>query len=195
MGSPYDALIRDGGLKPGETLLVWAGGSGTGVGAIQVGRLVGASIIATAGSEEKMERARSLGADIVLNHRTGDVARAVREATGGRGADVVFESTGAETLPASVKAAAEDARIVVYGVVTGYTGSLELGRVIMRRLKLIGSFYGPSPAQFRRVLELTARGLLKPVIADVVSLEEAPQAYRRGEAGEIFGKVLIRVAG
>jgi NADPH:quinone reductase-like Zn-dependent oxidoreductase len=193
LGSPYDALIRDGGLKPGETLLVWAGGSGTGVGAIQVGRLVGARVIATAGSEEKMERARALGAEIVLNHRTGDVARAVREATGGRGADVIFESTGAETLPASVKAAAEDARIVVYGVVTGYTGALELGRVIMRRLKLIGSFYGPSRTQFRQVLELTARGLLKPVVADVVSLEEAPEAYRRGEAGEIFGKVLIRV--
>ena len=68
-------------------------------------------------------------------------------------------------------------------------------RVIMRRLKLIGSFYGPSPAQFRQVLELVAKGRLKPVIADVVGLEEAPDAYRRIEAGEIFGKVLIRLEG
>jgi NADPH:quinone reductase-like Zn-dependent oxidoreductase len=191
MGSPYDAIIRDGQLKPGETLLVWAGGSGTGVGAIQVGKLVGARVIATAGSPEKMERARSVGADVVVNHRSDDVTRAVRKATGGRGADVVFESTGARTLPVSVKAAAEDGRILVYGVVTGYTAELDLGRVIMRRLKLLGSFYGPSPAQFRQVLELVARGLLKPVIAEVVSLKEAPEAYRRGEAGEVFGKVLI----
>jgi NADPH:quinone reductase-like Zn-dependent oxidoreductase len=119
------------------------------------------------------------------------MTRAVRKATGGRGADVVFESTGARTLPVSVKAAAEDGRILVYGVVTGYTAELDLGRVIMRRLKLLGSFYGPSPTQFRQVLELVARGLLKPVIAEVVSLKEAPEAYRRGEAGEVFGKVLI----
>jgi NADPH:quinone reductase-like Zn-dependent oxidoreductase len=191
MGSPYDAIIRDGQLKPGETLLVWAGGSGTGVGAIQVGKLVGARVIATAGSPEKMERARSVGADVVVNHRSDDMTRAVRKATGGRGADVVFESTGARTLPVSVKAAAEDGRILVYGVVTGYTAELDLGRVIMRRLKLLGSFYGPSPTQFRQVLELVARGLLKPVIAEVVSLKEAPEAYRRGEAGEVFGKVLI----
>ncbi len=195
IGSPYDAIIRDGQLKPGETLLVWAAGSGTGVGAVQVGRLVGARVLATAGSPEKMERARSLGAEVVINHHEDDVVSKVQEATGGRGADVIFESTGAETLPKSVAAAAEDARILIYGVVTGYQGKLELGRVIMRRLKLIGSFYGPSPAQFRQVLELVAKGKLEPVIADVVGLAEAPDAYRRIEAGEIFGKVLIRLEG
>jgi len=195
LGSPYDAIIRDGQLKPGETLLVWAAGSGTGVGAVQVGRLVGARVIATAGSPEKMERARAMGAEVVINHREDDVAAAVLEATGGRGADVIFESTGAATLPKSVAAAAEEGRILIYGVVTGYKGKLELGRVIMRRLKLIGSFYGPSPAQFRQVLELVANGMLKPVIADVVGLEEAVEAYRRIEAGEIFGKVLIRLEG
>ena len=195
IGSPYDAIIRDGQLKPGETLLVWAAGSGTGVGAVQVGRLVGARVLATAGSPEKMERARSLGAEVVINHHEDDVVSKVQEATGGRGADVIFESTGAETLPRSVAAAAEDARILIYGVVTGFQGNLELGRVIMRRLKLIGSFYGPSPAQFRQVLELVAKGRLKPVIADVVGLAEAPDAYRRIEAGEIFGKVLIRLEG
>ena len=193
LGSPYDAIIRDGSLKPGETLLVWAGGSGTGVGAIQVGRLVGARVIATAGSAEKMERARALGADLVLNHRTDDVVAAVREATRGRGADVIFESTGEATLPKSIAAAAEDGRILIYGVVTGYEGKVELGRVIMRRLKLIGSFYGLSSTRLRQVLELVERGLLKPVIADVVGLEDAPQAYRRVEDGQIFGKVLIRV--
>ncbi|MDV2504167.1 MAG: zinc-binding dehydrogenase [bacterium] len=195
IGSPYDAIIRDGQLKPGETLLVWAAGSGTGVGAVQVGRLVGARVLATAGSPEKMERARSLGAEVVINHHEDDVVSKVLQATGGRGADVIFESTGAETLPKSVAAAAEDARILIYGVVTGFQGNLELGRVIMRRLKLIGSFYGPSPAQFRQVLELVAKGRLKPVIADVVGLAEAPDAYRRIEAGKIFGKVLIRLEG
>lgn len=195
LGSPYDAIIRDGWLKPGETLLVWAGGSGTGVGAIQVGKLVGARVIATAGSEEKMERALALGADLVVNHRTDDVSKKVRQATNGRGADVVFESTGADTLPQSIKAAADEGRILVYGVVTGYEGKLDLGRVIMKRLRLIGSFFGPSPAQFRQVLELTARGLLKPVIAEVVSLEEAPEAYRRSLAREVFGKVLISIGG
>lgn len=195
IGSPYDAIIRDGQLKPGETLLVWAAGSSTGVGAVQVGTLVGARVIATAGSREKMERARSLGAEVVVNHREEDVVEAVLEATDGRGADVIFESTGAETLPKSVAAAAPEGRILIYGVVTGYQGKVELGRVIMRRLKLIGSFYGPSPAQFRQVLELVAKGSLKPVIADLVRLEEAPDAYRRIEAGEVFGKVLIRLEG
>jgi NADPH:quinone reductase-like Zn-dependent oxidoreductase len=195
IGSPYDAIIRDGQLKPGETLLVWAAGSSTGVGAVQVGRLVGARVIATAGSPEKMERARSLGAEVVINHREEDVVSKVQEATGGRGADVIFESTGAETLPKSVAAAASDGRILIYGVVTGYQGKLELGRVIMHRLRLIGSFYGPSPAQFRRVLELVAKGSLRPVIADAVRLEEAPDAYRRIEAGEVFGKVLVRLEG
>jgi NADPH:quinone reductase-like Zn-dependent oxidoreductase len=193
LGSPYDAVIRDGSLKPGETLLVWAGGSGTGVGAIQVGRLVGARVIATAGSTEKIQRARALGADLVVNHHTDDVVAAVREATGGRGAAGTLESTGQGTLPRSVAAAAEGGRILIYGVVTGYEGKLELGRVIMRRLKLIGSFYGLSSTRLLQVLELVERGLLKPMIADIVSLEDAPQAYRRVEAGQIFGKLLIRV--
>lgn len=193
LGSPYDAVIRDGSLQPGETLLVWAGGSGTGVGAIQVGRLVGARVIATAGNADKMKQARDLGADLVLNHHTDDVVAAVRSATGGRGADVIFESTGAGTLPRSVAAAAEDGRILIYGVVTGYDGKLELGRVIMRRLKLIGSFYGLSSTRLRQVLELVERGLLTPTIADIVTLDDAPQAYRRIEDGQIFGKILIRV--
>ena len=193
MGSPYARTLRDGQLKPGETLLVCAAASGTGVGAVQVGRLVGARVIATAGSPEKMERARAMGAEVVINHREDDVAAAVLEATGGRGADVIFESTGAATLPKSVAAAAEEGRILIYGVVTGYKGKLELGRVIMRRLKLIGSFYGPSPAQFRQVLELVAYGMLKPVIADGVGLEEAVGAYRRLGSGDIFGNVLIRL--
>jgi NADPH:quinone reductase-like Zn-dependent oxidoreductase len=193
LGSPYDAVIRDGSLQPGETLLVWAGGSGTGVGAIQVGRLVGARVIATAGSAEKMKHARALGADLVLNHHSDDVVAAVRKATGGRGADVIFESTGGGTLPRSVAAAAEEGRILIYGVVTGYEGKLELGRVIMKRLKLLGSFYGLSSTRLRQVLELVERGLLKPMIADIVSLEDAPQAYGRVEAGQTFGKLLIRV--
>lgn len=194
LGSPYDALIRDGELKPGETLLVWAAGSSTGAGALQVGRLLGARIIATAGSPEKMERARRLGAEHVLDHYRQDVAREVRRITGGRGANVIFESTGASTLQKSIEASAEAARIVVYGVVTGYRAQIELGRIIMKRIRLVGSLYGLENHELLRVLELVARGRMEPVVAEAVGLEEVPRVYSRVEAGEVFGKVLIRVS-
>jgi NADPH:quinone reductase-like Zn-dependent oxidoreductase len=179
-------------LQPAEDVLVIAAGSGVGSAAIQVAKAAGARVIATAGSEPKLAKAKELGADDVLLH-TGEFAREVKRLTNGRGVHVVFEHVGAATWDQSVYSLAVGGRLVTCGATTGFESKINVGYLFARQLSILGSFMGHKSELFS-VLELFKRGLLKPVIDCVLPLERAAEAHKRLENREQFGKVVLSVA-
>lgn len=187
----YHMLITRARLAPGETVLVLAAGSGVGSAAVQIARLAGARVIATAGSPEKLDKAWELGADAVIDHRQQDIAQEVRRLTGKRGVDVVFEHVGQATWDRSVAALARGGRLVTCGSLSGPDGRVNIWTLFAKELSLIGS-YGGSRSELRTVLDLASRGALRPVIHAVRPLEEAAAAHRAMEAREQFGKLVLR---
>jgi len=178
-------------LQPAEDVLVIAAGSGVGSAAIQIAKAASARVIATAGSEAKLRKAKELGANEVLLHQ-GEFAREVKKLTGGRGVDIVFEHVGEATWDQSVYSLAVGGRLVTCGATTGREGNLNIGYLFARQLSILGSFMGHKSELFA-VLELFKRGLLKPVIDTVLPLERAADAHRRLENREQFGKVVLKV--
>ena len=185
-------LVTRADVRPGEWVLVWGAGSGVGTAALQIAKALGAHVLATSSSRRKLARARELGADEVVDHAEGDVVTAVREATGGRGADVVVEHVGEATWARSLAASAPGARIVVCGATTGANPPAALHRVWWKQLNVLGSTMG-SPADFRGAYDLVAAGA-RPVIDSVYALADVADAHRRVEGGEHFGKVVLRIA-
>ena len=179
-------------LQPAEDLLVIAAGSGVGSAAVQIAKATGARVIATGGSQAKLSKAKELGADDVLLH-TGEFAREVKKLTNGRGVDVVFEHVGAATWDQSINSLAHGGRLVTCGATTGFESKINVGYLFARQLSILGSFMGHKQELYA-VLELFKRGLLKPVIDSVLSLERAADAHRRLENREQFGKVVLKVA-
>jgi len=179
-------------LRPAETVLVIAAGSGVGSAAVQIAKAAGARVVATAGSEPKLAKARELGADATLLH-VGEFAREVKKLTNGRGVDVVFEHVGAATWDQSVYSLAHGGRLVTCGATTGFETKINVGYLFARQLSILGSFMGHK-SELYDVLELFKRGLLKPVIDTVLPLERAADAHRRLENREQFGKVVLRIA-
>jgi NADPH:quinone reductase-like Zn-dependent oxidoreductase len=179
-------------LQPAEEVLVIAAGSGVGSAAIQIAKATGARVIATAGSEPKLAKAKELGADEVLLHK-GEFAREVKRLTSGRGVDVVFEHVGAATWDQSVYSLSVGGRLVTCGATTGFDGKVNIGYLFARQLSILGSFMGHKSELFA-VLELFKRGLLKPVVDSVFPLERAADAHKRLENREQFGKVVLAVS-
>jgi NADPH:quinone reductase-like Zn-dependent oxidoreductase len=186
----WHMLINRARLMPGEKVLVLGATSGVGSAAIQIAKLAGASVIATAGSDEKLELARDLGADEVVNHTDGDVREAVRGWTNRRGVDVVVEHVGEATFQTSVAALARTGRLVICGTTTGTNGLLNLWTLFAKQNEIIGS-YGGNRAELSRVLELTAQGRIKPVLDSVMPLNEVARAQERLKAREHRGKIVI----
>ncbi len=178
-------------LQPAEDVLVIAAGSGVGSAAVQIAKATGARVIATAGSEPKLRKAKELGADDVLLHQ-GEFAREVKKLTGGRGVDVVFEHVGQATWEQSVYSLAAGGRLVTCGATTGREGNINIGYLFARQLSILGSFMGHKSELFA-VLELFKRGLLRPVIDIAMPLERAADAHRRLENREQFGKVVLTI--
>jgi NADPH:quinone reductase-like Zn-dependent oxidoreductase len=178
-------------LQPAEEVLVIAAGSGVGSAAIQIAKTTGARVIATAGSQAKLTKAKGLGADEVLLHE-GEFAREVKRLTNGRGVDVVFEHVGAATWDQSVYSLAVGGRLVTCGATSGFESKINVGYLFARQLSILGSFMGYK-AELFSVLELFKRGLLKPVIDSVFPLEKAAEAHKRLENREQFGKVVLSV--
>ena len=178
-------------LQPAEEVLVIAAGSGVGSAAIQIAKTTGARVIATAGSQAKLAKAKGLGADEVLLHQ-GEFAREVKRLTNGRGVDVVFEHVGAATWDQSVYSLAVGGRLVTCGATSGFESKINVGYLFARQLSILGSFMGHK-AELFPVLELFKRGLLKPVIDSVIPLEKAAEAHKRLENREQFGKVVLSV--
>jgi NADPH:quinone reductase-like Zn-dependent oxidoreductase len=188
----WHMLFNRAQLRPAEDVLVVAAGSGVGSAAIQIAKAAGARVIATAGSEPKLAKARELGADDVLLH-SGEFARQVKRLTGGRGVDVVFEHVGAATWEQSVFSMKPGGRLVTCGATTGFDSKININYLFSRQLSILGSFMGHRSELFA-ALELIKRGLLKPVVDIVLPLDRAADAHRRLENREQFGKVVLSVS-
>lgn len=192
-GTAWHMLVSRARLRPGETVLVLAAGSGIGTAAIQIAKHFGCRVIATASSDEKLEKARALGADVGINYREHPrFSLQVLEATGGRGADVVFEHVGSETWKESVASLAFRGRLVFCGSTTGRWGQTDLWGVFYKEAEILGSF-GATRADFQAVMERVEQGIFRPVIDRVFPMEEAAEAHRYLEARRVFGKVVLRI--
>jgi NADPH2:quinone reductase len=201
-GTAWHALVSTAGLQAGEWVLAHAAGSGVGSAAIQVARALGAHVVATAGQDWKLERARELGVEHVVNYQAQeDVAAEVRGVTAGNGVDVVLEGVGRATFPASVRSLAFGGRLVIYGAPSGPRVELDTREAINRNLTLHGISITTSPS-FRHtvqafageVVPLFESGALRPVIDRVFFLEEAGEAHQRMMDRAQFGKLVLRVA-
>jgi zinc-binding alcohol dehydrogenase/oxidoreductase len=188
----YRMLVTRAGLREGEWVLCWGVGSGVGSGTMLLAKALGARVVATSSSDAKLERARELGADAVVNHTSGDVAQAVKEATGGRGADVVVEHVGEATWKTSLAAAAPAGRIAVCGATSGPNPPAALHRIWWKQLSILGSTMA-TRADFAALLELIEAKRLRPVVDRVFPLAEAAEAHRYLEDGEQFGKVVLSI--
>jgi putative PIG3 family NAD(P)H quinone oxidoreductase len=196
-------VFQLGGLAAGGAALIHGGGSGIGTAAIQLVKAAGATVIVTAGSDEKCARCRDLGADVAVNYRSGDFAAEAKQATGGRGVDVVLDSIGAPYLRGNLDALAVGGRLVLIGLMGGAKAELNLGALLTRRLQVIGSTLRARPveekaeivagflARFGAALE---SGEIHPVVHRSLSLADAAEAHRLVKASEHFGKVLLQVA-
>ena len=188
----YRMLSTRAGLQPGEWVLVWAAGSGVGSASLAVAKALGARVIATSSSDEKLARARELGADATVNHATGDVVAAAKDATGGAGIDVVVEHVGEATWKTSLQVARTGGRIAVCGATTGPNPPAQLHRVWWKQLTIVGSTMG-TRTDFEAVYELVKSGRAKPAIDKVFPLADARAAHERMEAGEQFGKIVLSI--
>jgi NADPH:quinone reductase-like Zn-dependent oxidoreductase len=188
----YRMLVTRAGLREGEWVLVWGAGSGIGSAALVIAKALGARVIATSSSDDKLERGRELGADAVVNHESGDVLKAVKEATGGPGVDLVVEHVGEATWQTSLQAARAHGRVAVCGATTGPNPKASLHRVWWKQLTILGSTMG-TKADFEGAYDLVASGRAKPVIDSVFPLADARAAHERMESGEHFGKIVLRI--
>jgi NADPH:quinone reductase-like Zn-dependent oxidoreductase len=188
----YRMLVTRAGLRAGEWVLVWGAGSGIGSATLVIARALGAHVITTSSSDAKLELARGLGAEAVVNHATGDVVEVVKEATGGRGADIVVEHVGEATWQTSLQAVRPHGRIAVCGATTGPNPKAALHRIWWKQLTILGSTMG-TKADFEGAYELVASGRARPVVDSVFPLAEARAAHERMESGEQFGKIVLRI--
>jgi NADPH2:quinone reductase len=192
------ALVKKAALRPGETALVQAAGSGVGVAGVQIAKHVGARVIATAGSEEKLARARDLGADETINYRTTDFGEAVRAMTGGRGVDVVLESVGGRTLVRSIELLAGGGRLVSVGNSSQEPVSIDAALLMERDVSLSGFYLGAellrsgAIEEFQKVVDLCGRGELKVIVDRVLPLAEAAAAHAVLAERANFGKVILK---
>ena len=186
----WHMLLTRARLRAGDTVLVVAGTSGVGQAAIQIARLHGARVIATAGSERKLARAAALGADAVVDHHQQDVVAEVRRLTDKRGVDVVIEHVGQATWDRSVRALAPGGRLVICGNTTGWDAAIDLRFLFSRQLSLLGSYMG-TKGELLQAVRFLADGRLAPLVDAVLPLEAAAEAHRRLEAGDVAGKLLL----
>jgi NADPH:quinone reductase-like Zn-dependent oxidoreductase len=186
----WHMLIALAQLQPGEEILVLGAGSGVGSAAIQIAKLVGARVIATAGSDEKLQKARALGADETINHSKQNILAEVKRLTDRRGVDVVFEHVGIATWDMSVASLAPGGRLVTCGATTGYEAKLDLRFVFGRNLTILGSYMG-SKAELYIVLKLVGEHKLHAVIDRVLPLAQCAHAHELLEKREQFGKIVL----
>lgn len=186
----WHMLLTRAGLKPGEEVLVIGAGSGVGSAAIQIAKLVNARVIATAGADWKLEKARALGADDVINHTQQSIADEVKRLTNKRGVDVVVDHVGAAVWEACLDSLATYGRLVTCGMTTGADLKLNGQALYGRQRTILGSFMG-GKAELADALKFVAQRKLKAVVDSVFPLQEAALAHRKMESREFFGKILL----
>jgi NADPH:quinone reductase-like Zn-dependent oxidoreductase len=188
----WHMLVARAELQPGEDVLILGAGSGVGSAAIQIAKFFGARVITTAGSDEKLQRAKQLGADHLINHKAQKIRDEVRRITNKRGVDVVFEHVGTATWDDSLASLAPGGRLVTCGATTSYDAKLDLRFLFSRQLSLLGSYMGVK-SELHTVMKLVASGRLKPVVDRVFPFAEAAAAHAYLESSSQFGKVVLKV--
>ena len=188
------------GLQPGETLLVHGGAGGIGNMAIQLGKALGARVITTAGSPEKLDLCRELGADVAVNYREQDFVEEVKAATDGRGADVILDNMGAKYLDRNVSALATEGRLVIIGMQGGLKGELNIGKLLAKRGAVIATSLRSRPVEEKaaicsavveHVWPLVADGAVRTIVHTTVPLAEAGRAHELMESGDHVGKIVL----
>ncbi len=186
----WTMLVERAKLRPGETVLVHAAGSGVGCAAVQIAKVLGATVIVTASTDEKLARAAALGADHGINYAKADFVAEVKRLTDKRGVDVVVEHTGVTTFEKSIACLTRGGRLVICGASSGFDAHLDLRVLFYKGLSLLGSTMG-SKAELFQVLKLVEEGRLKPVLDRVLPLDQAALAHRLLENRSQFGKVVL----
>jgi len=189
-GTAWHMLITRGELRPGEVVLINAVGSGIGSAAVQVARMAGADIIACAGSDAKLDRARAYGVAAVVNYRTEDLATRVLELTEGRGVDLVFEHVGGDIFESSLKCLSPNGRMLVCGGHAREVVALDIIPFFRSEVKIVGS-KAYTQQEVHHVMDLVAKGRLEPVIHQCLPLEEAALAHQIMEESRHFGKIIL----
>ena len=196
----WSNVFDRGRLQAGETLLVQGGSSGIGVTAIQLAKAMGATVLVTAGSDEKVAACVALGADVGINYKTHDFVAEVKTATGGRGADVVLDMVAGDYVAREVQCLADDGRIVIIAVQGGLQSGFNAGELLRRRLLITGSTLRPRPVAFKAAIAAALKttvwplidaGRIKPVINRVFPAAQAAQAHALMESGEHIGKIVL----
>jgi NADPH:quinone reductase-like Zn-dependent oxidoreductase len=187
----YRMLVTRASLREGEWVLVWGVGGGLASAANVIAKAMGARTIVTSSSDDKLAR---VDADVKVNHGSGDVVEAVKEATGGRGADVVVESVGDATWQRTLQAAAQGGRVTVCGATSGPNPPAALHRIWWKQLSVFGSTMG-TKEDFEGAYELVKTGKAKPIVDEVFPLSEARSAHERMEAGDQLGKIVLTIPG
>ena len=196
-------LHRRAGLKPEETLLVHAGAGGVGSAAIQLGKAAGATVIATAGTDEKVEVCTRLGATHAINYKTQDFVEEVKRLTNGRGADVIFDPVGGDVYDRSTKCVAFEGRIVIVGFTSGRIAQAATNHLLVKNYSAVGLHWGlysrraPElvPEANRALVNLYHAGAIKPLISERVPLAQAAAALARVASGKSIGKVVLLPSG
>ena len=198
-GTSYFGLVHRAHLARGENLLVLGAAGGVGLAAIQLGKLLGATVIACAGDARKLEVCREHGADHLINYRTEDLVERVKACTGGEGADVIYDPVGGDTFDQCKRAIAWDGRLIVIGFAAGRIPSIECNRILLKNMAVIGLAWGqyldrgsrlPEAAQFE-LYDMIARRQIDPVIYRVLPFADAKAGLRLIENREVYGKVVI----
>jgi NADPH:quinone reductase-like Zn-dependent oxidoreductase len=187
----WHMLVTQARVQPGEDVLVHAAGSGVGSLGIQIAKLRGARVIATASSEEKLAKARELGADETINYTHDDWPKEVRRMSGGRGVDVVFEHTGAATWPGSLVSLRKGGRLVTCGATSGFDARTDLRQVFYRHLTILGSMMG-SKAELLAAMKFIESGQIRAVIDRALPLADARKAHELMEDRAHFGKLVLQ---
>lgn len=186
----WHMLVTRARVEPGEDVLIQAAGSGVGSIGIQVARLRGARVIATASTDEKLEKARALGADEVVNYTREDWPKEVRRLTEGKGVEVVFEHTGAATWRGSIETLARGGRLVTCGATSGFSARTDIRQLFYRHLTFLGSFMG-SKAELLDAMKFIERGQIRAVVDRTLPLAEAPRAHGLMQDRAQFGKLVL----
>jgi NADPH2:quinone reductase len=191
-----------GRLQPGETFMVQGGSSGIGVTAIQLAKALGHTVFATAGSDDKCRACEALGADRAINYKTEDFVEVIKQATGGKGVDVILDMVAGDYVPREIACLADDGRLVFIALLGGAKANVPLGQILMRRLTLTGSTLRPRPVAFKAAIAAKLRehvwplleaGKIKPVIFQSFALADAAKAHALMESSSHVGKIVLEV--
>ena len=185
-------LVKRAGLRPGETVLVWGVGGGVSSTALRIAKLMGAYVVVTSSSDDKLATARELGADATVNHATQDVVKEFRAVTGRRGADVIVENVGEATWERSLRLLNRRGRLATCGATTGAQVSIDVRRLFWNQWTIMGSTMG-SWRDYREVVRLLGQGHLRPLVDSTYPLDEAVEAVRRLEEAAHMGKIVVEI--